>query len=131
MQFVEAFSKSGYKIAAQRSDWSAERADGICISIWKALVDWKVLSLDTRISDTDLEDWGYKPGNRKRIRHAARALREFDGWIDAVMIDGVPGGNYGSAIPWTPSERQGLRWRIVYLDEETGHIRIEAQLPSP
>ena len=35
MQFVEAFEHLGYNVEAPRQDWSAEKEDGICISLWK------------------------------------------------------------------------------------------------
>lgn len=127
MQFVEAFEKLGYKVAAPRTDWSAERDDGICLTLWTKETDWKNLVSDTRVHADDIQDWGSKPGNKKRIRHAIRALKEFGGWIDVVKIDGVPGVGYGNATPWLPSERKNMRWRITFLDEDVGDIRLEAQ----
>lgn len=125
MQFVEAFNALGYRIENQRQDWSAEKTDGVCLSLWTKETDWKLLTMDTRIHATDIQDWGNRQGNKKRIRHARRALDEFDGWVDVVKIDGVPGVGYGTAAPWIPSERKGYRWRITFLDDKTGHLRLE------
>jgi hypothetical protein len=129
VKFAEAFEALGYEIELPRQDWSAENERGVCLSLWTKETDWKQLVIDTRIHATDLADWGHKSGNKKRIRHARRAYDEFDGWVDVVKIDGTPGIGYGFASPWVPAERQGRRWRVTYLDDETGHIRLEAQIP--
>ena len=129
MQFVEAFNWLGYQVPVWRTDWSAEKPDGICLSLWTKETDWKQLVMDTRLHADPIEGWGNKPGNKKRILHARRALDEFGGWIDVVKIEGIPGETYGSASPWLPSDRHGRRWRITYLEDETGHLRMEAQVP--
>ena len=49
-----------------------------------------------------------------------------DGLLDVVKIDGDPGDGYGNASPWLPSDRMGRRWRITYLDDTSGHLRLEA-----
>ena len=126
MQFVEAFNSLGYQVPNQRQDWSAEKDDGICLSLWTRETDWKSMVLDTRTHGGQISDWGHKPGNKKRISHAKRALAEFGGWVDIVKIDGEPGVSYGTASPWLPFERKGLSWKITFLDPETGHIRLEA-----
>jgi len=127
MKFVEAFNTLGYKVENQRQDWSAEGEDGVCLSLWAKETDWKQLVMDTRIHATDISGWGHKSGNKKRARHARRALAEFDGWIDVVKIDGIPGEGYGNAAPWLPAERDSYRWRITFLDDSSGHLRLEAQ----
>lgn len=129
MKFVEAFNSLGYDVPAQRTDWSAEKSDGVCISLWAKETDWKALVMDTRVHAGPIELWGHKSGNGKRARHARRALDEFDGWVDIVKIDGTPGESYGAASPWLSAERQGFRWRVTFLDDEIGHVRLEAQLP--
>ena len=126
MRFVEAFNALGYQVPAWRTDWSAEKPDGICLSLWTKETDWKSLTMDSRVHAGPIQEWGRKPGSKKRIQHALRALSEFDGWIDVVKIDGTPGESYGSASPWLPSERQNRRWRVVYLDDATGHLKLEA-----
>jgi hypothetical protein len=84
--------------------------------------------MDSRILGGDIAIWGSKPGNKKRIAHAKRALTDFDGWIDAILVDGIPGVSYGKAFVWVPEEREIRFWRVTYLDETTGHLRLEAQL---
>lgn len=130
MQYGEAFAKLGYQLAVPRLDWSAERPDGICITLWRSEVDWKALVMDSRTHGGSLEDWKSLPGNSKRVRHAIRALNEFRGFVDCIIVDGNPGKGVTRATPWNPTERKGLRWRITYLEEETGHIRLEATAPS-
>ena len=127
MQFAEAFKKLGYDLRAVRTDWSAANAYGVCLSLWAQEADWQQLVMDTREHAGQLEGWRSKSGNTRRIEHAKLATEKFDGWVDVVKLSGVPGESYGTASPWKPSERRGKRWRITYLDEATGHLRIEAQ----
>ena len=128
MNFVRSFNALGYEVQNQRQDWSAENENGVCLSLWSREADWKQMTMDTREHAGPIEDWAKKPGNKKRIAHAKRALDEFDGWVDIVKIDGVPGEGYGNASPWVPSDRHGLKWRVVWLDpEDSGHLRLEAQ----
>ena len=128
MQFVQAFKVMGYDIENQRQDWSAEKIDGVCLTLWTKETDWKSLVMDTRVNAQDHAIWGAKFGNKKRIRHARRALDEFGGWVDIVKVDGDPGVSYGNAFPWLPVERMGRRWRITHFEEPTGHMRLEALL---
>jgi hypothetical protein len=64
-------------------------------------------------------------GAKQRIRDLAWARDWFHNWIDVVVVDGNPGEGVENATPWHPEQRQGLRWRIVWFDEETGHFRAE------
>ncbi len=125
--FTKAFNELGYELEAQRTDWSAANEAGVCLSLWKKETDWRTLVMDTRIHAGPPEDWQHKLGNRKRVAHARRAIAEHDGWIDVVTIDGIPGKGYGDAHPWVPAQRKGKKWRVTFLDEETGHLRLEAQ----
>jgi hypothetical protein len=127
LKYSDAFTALGYELQSVRQDWSAEKADGVCITIWKRGMDWRTMSSDTRTRARDIEIWGKKSGNRKRTTHAKRALEQFDGWIDAILISGAPGVSYEDAQIWVPAEKGGQRWRVTFLDEETGHIRLEAQ----
>ncbi|MEP7221557.1 MAG: hypothetical protein ABI673_02690 [Novosphingobium sp.] len=127
MQFVAAFNALGYTINNQRQDWSAEKPDGVCISLWTKETDWKAMVMDSRIHAGAVELWGHKSGNTKRRKHARRALDEFDGWVDVVKVDGNPGEGYGNAAPWNPAERKGFRWRVTFLDDVSGHLKLEAQ----
>ena len=127
MKYSAAFQELGYQLENVRQDWSAENDEGVCITIWKRRMNWDELSYDTRLHKTSVDDWSSKSGNQKRRIHAKRALTEFDGWIDAILISGEPGVSYEDAQIWVPSMKGGKRWRVVFLDEETGHIRMEAQ----
>jgi hypothetical protein len=92
-------------------------------------MNWDELSYDTRLHKSSVDIWSGKSGNRKRIVHAQRALNDFEGWIDAILISGEPGVSYEDAQLWIPSEKGGKRWRVVFLDQAICHIRLEAQLP--
>ena len=128
MGFVEAFEKLGYVVEAQRQDWTAEKPDGVCISLWRKEMGSRegMLWMDTRVHADPIENWDHKPGNRKRIRHLQRALTEFGGEVDAVIVSGEPGVSYGTAQPWIP---EGLRaetyWLITDFDENSGHFAVE------
>ncbi len=128
MKFTEAFQALGYDVVSPRQDWSAESNDGICIALWAKEVDWKTLSADTRVLGGPIERWTNKPGNRKRIRHFQRAIAEFNGRMDVVMVHGEPGEGYGSASPWIASERRGHVWRVLAVDAETGHFQARTEL---
>ena len=127
MQYAEAFDALGYKLISVRNDWTASKPGGVCVTIWKRELDWEEMSMDSRVRGGPISNWGHKAGNKRRIEHAALALREFNGWVDAILISGKPGVSYEDAQPWLPSQKGGRRWRVVFLDEETGHIRLEAQ----
>src|SRR3546814_8272630 len=87
MQYGEAFTKRGYALTAPRQDWSAERDDGVCITLWRTEIDWKTLTMDSRVRGGPLGDWSGLPGNAKRIRHATRALDGFGGMVDAIIVE--------------------------------------------
>ena len=129
MQYAAAFEAMGYSLNSVRNDWTAVKADGVCVTIWKREIDWSEWSMDSRVRCGPIESWQSKPGNKTRINHARRALNEFDGWVDAILISGKPGISYEDAQPWHPAEKGGKRWRIIYLDEANGHIRLEALIP--
>lgn len=124
MKFKEAFGALGYLVQQPRSDWSAEKADGVCITLWQAEMSmvngapW----VDTRIHTKDIGLWGHKPGNRKRAVHLRRAMAEFEGYVDVVIVHGVPGEGFGDAAPWEPAKRRDARWRVSFLDPGTGHF---------
>jgi len=124
MQYSQAFAKLGYTLVAPRQDWSAEREDGVCITLWRSEIDWKTLTMDSRVHGGPLEQWSNLPGNAKRIRHARRALAEFV--VDVIVVDGVPGQGVIDATPWNAKDRKDIVWRVTELDEATGHIRMEA-----
>lgn len=131
MQFTEAFERLGYSVEAQRQDWSAENAEGVCISLWRKEMGIRdgLLWMSTRVHADPLEGWENKPGNRKRIRHLRRALDEFGGRVDVVIVSGEPGVSYGTAQPWVADgARAGTRWQIDDLEEGTGHFEVRLVL---
>lgn len=131
MQFTEAFERLGYSVEAQRQDWSAENERGVCMSLWQKEMGVRDgrLWMSTRVHADPLEGWENKPGNRKRIRHLRRALDEFGGRVDVVIVSGEPGVSYGTAQPWiAEGGRPGTFWRISDLDEATGHFEVQLVL---
>lgn len=127
MQFVEAFEHLGYKLEAQRQDWTAANERGVCISLWKKEMGVRegLLWMDTHVHADPLENWQHKPGNRKRIEHVRRALTEFGGRVDVVIVSGEPGVSYGSAQPWLSNgKRAGTFWQVTELDDDTGHFEV-------
>lgn len=128
MQFVEAFEALGYSVEVPRQDWSAGKPDGICISLWKKEMGTRggMLWMNTKVHADPLENWGGKSGNRKRIVHLRRALTEFKGRVDIVIVSGIPGVGYQSAQPWLPEgKRSDTYWQVTDFDEETGNFEVE------
>lgn len=128
MRYSEAFNRLGYKLDIPRLDWSAANETGVCISLWRSEMDWKNLSFDTHVNAGPLSTWN-PAGNNKRKRHLAEALAKHDGWIDVVIVDGIPGQGVDKATPWLPKERKGLRWRVFEFDPEVGHFVTRAVQP--
>lgn len=129
MKFVEAFERLGYVVEAQRQDWSAANENGICISLWRKEMGSRdgLLWMNTHVHADSIENWGHKPGNAKRIRHIHRAVEEFGGRVDVVIVSGEPGESYGTAQPWlAEGARAGTYWQITVFDAATGHF--EARL---
>jgi len=85
--------------------------------------------MDSKLHCGPIEIWGSKPGAKKRVRHALRAMSDFNSVVDVVVVSGVPGEGVTDAVPWFSKERKGLTWHITALDDETGHIRLEAWKP--
>lgn len=134
MQFVEAFERLGYSVEAQRQDWSAENERGVCISLWQKEMGVRdgLLWMNTRVHADPLDGWKDKPGNRKRIRHLKRALDEFGGRVEVVIVSGKPGVSYGTAQPWiAEGARAGTHWTISDFDEGTGHFEAALVLETP
>jgi len=130
MQYVEAFNSFGYDVPSPRQDWSAEKADGICITLWKAEVDWTPppprIDLWLRANPGTTE-WETLSGHKKRTSHLSRALSEFDGWVDVILVSGTPGEGYGNADPWLPPQRANHKWRIKKFDGATGWFSAAAE----
>ena len=129
MKFTEAFKALGYDVKAPRQDWSAEKPDGICISLWTKEMGMKdgLMWMNTRHHADPPENWSTKPGNRKRIQHLERAQREFGGKVDVVIVSGIPGEGYGTAQPWiAEGGRAGTYWQITEFDAgDHGHFEVE------
>lgn len=134
MKFVEAFKALGYKVESSRQDWSAEKTNGVCISLWRKEMGTRdgLLWMDTRVHADPIESWGSKPGNQKRIRHLRRAMKELGGIVDVVIVSGTPGVSYGTAQPWKAERsRSNTYWRVSNFDQITGHFEVRLyNLPS-
>ena len=123
MQFVEAFEELGYKVPNPRQDWSAEKPDGVCITLWKADVNWvpPPPKFDLwKLAEPGQNEWENLPGHSKRTRHLQRAMSDFDGKVDVVIVGGTPGEGYGTADPWLLQQRKNHTWRLTKFDEATG-----------
>ena len=130
MQYVEAFNKLGYQVPNPRQDWSAEKADGVCITLWKVEIDWAPPPprFDNWKGHTPgANGWDMLPGHKKRALHIARAVDEFSGWIDVIIVNGTPREGYGSAEIWSPEQRRYHRWRIQKFDKVTGFFSAAAE----
>jgi hypothetical protein len=128
MRYSEAFADLGYTLDSPRQDWTAEKAGGVCITIWQSEMSMKDGRpwLDTRLHCGPLEIWLETPGNKKRKRHLQRALTEFGGAVDVIIVRGIAGEKVDGASPWRAQERQGFKWRITDFESETGHFTAEA-----
>ena len=124
MKYAEAFKKLGYNLANPRQHWSCASERGVCLSLWRSEIDWKNRKFDTREDAGPVTTWN-SAGANQRKRDLALARSDFDGWIDVVVVDGIPGEGVDEATPWLPANRQGLRWRVTDFDEENGHFRAE------
>lgn len=129
MGFKDAFEALGYTLSNHQTDWSAENADGVCITLWRCdleLSSEKLPFYDMRF-ERPLPEWTEKIGHRKRRSHLARAVDEFGGRVDVVLLHGPSGGPQTGADPWIKEER-GKGWHITRFDEtdrEDGSFRIE------
>lgn len=131
MQYAEAFKKSGYSLESIRQDWSSENAEGVCLTIWIKEIKIKNKNMYVDVFESfdgrfeEAQKWIDLSGNKKRIAHLKRAVDEFGGRVDVILVSGDPGGSYGDADIWDSAKRGGY-WIITKLDEETGFFRAEA-----
>lgn len=127
MTFTDAFAKLGYRLSSPRTDWSAEKPDGVCLSLWaKEMRNLSPgLAFDTRRDAQPIETWNHKHGHKRRLPHLARAVSAFDGYIDVVVVSGTPGEGHGDANPWLPETRNGYPWRVMFFDPLTGHFAAQ------
>lgn len=133
MQYVDAFRKLGYALESQRQDWSAEKSDGVCITIWNKEVNWTASPpyLDCWELPVEEKGWTAKSGHRKRTGHVDRAMQEFEGFVDVIVVSGTPGESYADATPWVASERRNHVWRVTRFDPDSGLFRVEAVAQRP
>lgn len=127
MNFSSAFKALGYDLKAPRTDWSADSATGVCLSLWAKEIKYEQggCSFDTQRDAQPIETWNSKPGFRKRVAHIQKAQEAMNGRIDVVIVSGMPGVGYEDAHPWRPEERKGTAWFVTSFDEATGHFRAE------
>ncbi|MBA3896692.1 MAG: hypothetical protein H0X36_06080 [Sphingomonadaceae bacterium] len=126
MKYGEAFKKLGYDLTVPRQDWSAEKPGGVCISISRDEIAWQNLAKSDGSGENASDVWVSKPGNKKRAVHAKKALDDYDGWIDAVIVDGEYGTSVDKATPWRPEDRLGCRWRVQSISAQ-GYIELRAE----
>ena len=124
MGYKEAFAKLGYDLKNPRQHWSCASDIGVCLSLWRTEIDWTARKMDTREDAGPVDTWN-PAGANQRKRDLAVAMADFGGWIDVVVVDGIPGKGVNNATPWNPAEREGLRWRVTEFDEVSGHFRAE------
>lgn len=131
MKYVEAFNALGYNVENPRQDWSAEKADGVCITIWQkeGSVANGLPYLDLWELHPEAGNWVDKSGHKKRTTHLKRAVAEFGGRVDVILVSGDPReGSYKNAAPWLIHERKGRHWHISKFDPETGFFRAEISM---
>jgi hypothetical protein len=123
--FVEAFSILGYQLSNHQTDWSAESDCGVCITIWEKELGQKdnLPWFDTKIHAEPYETWAFKVGNSKRKKYLSKALSEYDGKVDVIILKGTPGVSYGDADPWDVKKRKG-HWQIDSFDQNTGNFSV-------
>lgn len=129
MDYTEAFRKLGYDVAVPRQDWTAEKADGVCITLWKEQIRHPggplYLDLWELYPDGTAGEWVSLPGHKKRTRHLKRAVDEFGGRVDVILCSGTPGDRCKNPKPWLLSERREKHWHVTKLDPESGFFRAE------
>jgi hypothetical protein len=129
MNFSSAFDALGYDLKAPRTDWSAERDNGVCLSLWAKEIKFKDggCSFDTKRDAMPIESWNHKPGFRRRLEHLRKAHETLGGRIDVVIVSGTPGASYEDAHPWKPEQRKGMAWYVTDFDYDTGHFSAETR----
>jgi hypothetical protein len=118
-----AYESVGYTLLREgqmKPHWSAEKPDGICISLWASELKGKT-KLDTLI-DSDVSKCDSKL-NRIRIEHLKRAKQSYHGLVDVIILNGIPGNSKPK-----PDDR---KWKVTFLDEVTGDFAVEVVQEVP
>ena len=130
--YVAAFEALGYSLRSQY-DWSAEREDGVCLTVWthESQIEDGRFVFDTRQHEK-ARSVSQQRQVDLRARLARRAIDEFDGIVDVVYVSPSkrPGVRVGTADPWRSENRRGHCWRVVDLDQESGQVRLETFVPN-
>ena len=130
MGYEEAFTALGYSLSNVRQNWSAEKPDGVCVTIWKMHVknnDRKLPSYDGfKIWPHLANERDPAHGNTKLIEHLSSAVDKFGGRVDAIYLAGNPDDGRGhlDADPWYAEKRGGF-WRVTKFDRHTGLYRAD------
>jgi len=138
MSKTEAFNALGYDYEATRGVWTAEKADAVLVTLWQRTIRWdrdeRGAFLYVDLNEL-LEDgcWGERikalpdnPRHLTRAGHLRRVLRE-DAKLDVVILLGPVDNATGKSLVWRDEENEGLTWRVVRVDDDTGHYRVEAR----
>ena len=64
--------------------------------------------------------------NKKRGIHIQAALDKYDGWIDAVIVDGSSKEGVENASPLMPKDRKDVCSRVTYFEASTGHVTLSS-----
>ena len=118
LSLKKAYEQLGYKLGRKsliEPHWSAEKADGVCLSLWSFELDGHN-KLDTK-TQNDLSSCDAEL-NKVRIAHIKTAQEKFGGMVDVILLRGAPGNS--NPVPDT------RKWRIQYLDAISGDFGVEA-----
>ena len=123
--------------ATQRNEqwsWSAKTPNGnkIIITIWQheMMGRGEDQYLDTRELENDNDEWLDSNGNRERRGLLKHAQDELDGIVYILMtratnVEAGPPWEIGSCYSWEMADGRVNRMKLTFLDEETGHFRVE------
>ena len=125
--YAASYRELGYELRFNQ-EWSAEKSDGVCISLWVS----ELQNMNSDVYDTEqhakpLETWT-KSMNTKRIPMLLKALHSHEGWVDAVIRDDTNGRTDAPTKPWMLSEQGGLKWKLIDVDKDTGHFKAVKKL---
>ncbi len=130
MKYVEAFKSLGYDVPNPRQDWSAEKHNGVCITLWRSQVQWTPASPQFdlwSLWEPGTHDFERLPGQAKRTEHLMHTMSKFGGSVDVIIVKGTPGKSYQDAEPWVLDQRKNYGWRITKFDASTGFFSAAAE----